>query len=356
MDLATKQRPAGVRPLTRVVVILFLALAVGLLLEVALRATLGPVQTGNVTVVPGTLLRKSEYPGLRYVFKPGASAAQEFGSDPRGYFDPGATLTYRINSLGFRGPEVTKEKPAGVLRIAALGDSILFGTGVRDGDMLTAVLQRLFTEEGRACEVLNFAVPTYDTFEESLLLRRVVLDFEPDLVFFLFFLNDTNAEGTFALEALNETGEKTWLRRVSVLYDHLVARGARQAAVAKLLADYRRGFTADAPGLLRAREALQKAKEVADRRHVQLVLVIFPLLYHLEGDYPLLAVHETIAACARELGYPVLDLLPAYRGQDGPSLWIHPANHHPNEIGHAIAARAIHRFLVENGLVGERPH
>ena len=323
-------------------------------LELGLRATLGPVRPGNVTSVPKALIRDSELPGVRYELRPDAEGAQAFGSDPRGYFEPGARLTYRINSLGFRGPETTRAKPAGVFRIVALGDSVLFGTGVRDEDVLASVLQRRLEAVGRRCEVLNLGVFGYDTFEESVLFRRVALGLEPDLALFVFVLNDTNAVGGVAFEAFNETGERSFLRRASVLWDHVAARLSRRAALAELALDYERGFEPDAPGWIRAQEALEKAHAVAEKRAIPLVLVLFPLLWQLDSTHPFTAIHARVAETARSLGFHVLDLLPAFLGQDGPALWVHPANQHPNERAHALAAEAIERYLLAEGLLERR--
>ena len=73
-----------------------------------------------------------------------------------------------------------------------------------------------------------------------------------------------------------------------------------------------------------------------------------------DEDHPFAAIHARVAATARALGFHVLDLLPAFIGQDGPALWVHPANQHPNERAHALAAQAIERFLVDEGLLEAR--
>ena len=36
---------------------------------------------------------------------------------------------------------------------------------------------------------------------------------------------------------------------------------------------------------------------------------------------------------------------------DGVCLWVHPTDHHPNEVGHRIAAEEIYRFLKQEGLL-----
>jgi hypothetical protein len=55
-----------------------------------------------------------------------------------------------------------------------------------------------------------------------------------------------------------------------------------------------------------------------------------------------------------ELGVPVVDLLPSFLGLDDRSLWVHQTNQHPNETGHAIAAREIFDFLEAQGLLAAR--
>jgi hypothetical protein len=50
---------------------------------------------------------------------------------------------------------------------------------------------------------------------------------------------------------------------------------------------------------------------------------------------------------ARDAGIPVLDLAPAFAGMDTESLRVHPTDHHPNGKAHAIAARAIADWVME---------
>ncbi|MBW1988995.1 MAG: SGNH/GDSL hydrolase family protein [Deltaproteobacteria bacterium] len=74
------------------------------------------------------------------------------------------------------------------------------------------------------------------------------------------------------------------------------------------------------------------------------MIMLFPMLYDF-GDYPFTEVHEKIRAFCREQGIPFLDLLPAYRKYRAEDLWVHPIDHHPNEIGHRIAAEELFSFL-----------
>ena len=60
---------------------------------------------------------------------------------------------------------------------------------------------------------------------------------------------------------------------------------------------------------------------------------------------PIPAFRKQVAAFGEKLGLHVLDLLPAFEGNDGPELWVHPQNQHPNEVAHRIAATAIAKDL-----------
>jgi len=98
----------------------------------------------------------------------------------------------RTNSLGCRGPEVAREKPADVFRIVVLGDSVAFGWGVDDE---VTFVRRLESEwrpgpSGKRLEVVNTALPMYDTNQELAALREVGLGLQPDLVLLVYVVND----------------------------------------------------------------------------------------------------------------------------------------------------------------------
>lgn len=66
----------------------------------------------------------------------------------------------------------------------------------------------------------------------------------------------------------------------------------------------------------------------------------WPLLVDLD-DYPFAAADEAIARFCEGAGIPRLDLRAALRGHTAESLWVHPVDHHPNEIAHRLAAEAL---------------
>lgn len=82
-------------------------------------------------------------------------------------------------------------KPEGCIRIVGVGDSGMFGWDVEQGENYLAVLEANLAKRGGAnYEVINFAVPGYDTFQEMQTLRTKALAWQPDIVIVGWCEND----------------------------------------------------------------------------------------------------------------------------------------------------------------------
>jgi hypothetical protein len=108
-------------------------------------------------------------PELGWSLKPGAEAWSKA---------TGLKVKYAINSLGYRGPEVSREKPQGTFRIVVLGDSHAFGFGIPEGQRFSNLLQGYF----KNLEVVNLAVSGYGLDQMLLRLKRDGFPLKPDLV------------------------------------------------------------------------------------------------------------------------------------------------------------------------------
>ncbi len=89
-----------------------------------------------------------------------------------------------INEHGFRGPEITKEKPANTFRIFLVGGSTVFGSGSDDITQIFSVLQEKFDEKnfGFDIEVINAGLGAAWSKQEALMVKNKLLDFSPDLI------------------------------------------------------------------------------------------------------------------------------------------------------------------------------
>jgi lysophospholipase L1-like esterase len=111
-----------------------------------------------------------------------------------GWLDDGLAT---INSLGLRGTTPETPKPAGSIRVLAIGDSTTFGWGVGDQETYCAELERLLRHEfpGRRIEVINGGVAAYDLRHDARLLKYFAPRLQPDIVLVGLYWNDVPVEG-----------------------------------------------------------------------------------------------------------------------------------------------------------------
>jgi peptidoglycan/LPS O-acetylase OafA/YrhL/lysophospholipase L1-like esterase len=117
--------------------------------------------------------------------------------------------TIRINALGFRGPDLPRDK-GDAFRIFALGESQTFGPTLRDGEKpWPERLQDLFDQHaecGRRIEVVNAGTEAY-TLEDNLeRIRRDILPLKPDLILSTHGMNGLLAFGLRRVPEPNEPG------------------------------------------------------------------------------------------------------------------------------------------------------
>lgn len=94
-----------------------------------------------------------------------------------------------INSLGYRGPEIERDKPPHVIRVLCLGDSGTFGQFVNDEETLSSNLEQLLRQEHPSLEVINGGVPGTTIVDQMEILKRSMV-LKPDIVILTFSEND----------------------------------------------------------------------------------------------------------------------------------------------------------------------
>jgi len=105
--------------------------------------------------------------------------------------DPDGSWKFVTNSQGFRADEDFRlEKPPGVFRVIALGDSTTEGFEVSQNATYPAVLERYLRKNGIKAEVFNTGVSGFGTAEELIYLENEGIKYKPDAVVLGFFGND----------------------------------------------------------------------------------------------------------------------------------------------------------------------
>lgn len=312
--------------------------------------------------------------------KPGTLALLAYPTNPGGYFpldlrdaetraryeaagvkhlgDVVATsphaIEYRFNALAFRGADVPPRRP-GTARVAMVGDSFTLGWGVKEEDATPVLLDGLLGGFAAApAEVVNCGRAGAD-FPLLTTVFENALRTEPDVVVYAMVLNDPDRS-----ERMVERLRSGVLRGANNLFvpgraptpprapfgsrllalvgDRLETRKTRDEMVRWHLdlfgEENHRGWA-------RTRDGIKAMDERLRARGGRFLLVLWPLLADLDGDYPFAPAHAEVAAFAQRSGIAFHDLLPAFRGRRTPELWAHPVDRHPNAAAQRIAAESV---------------
>ena len=153
-----------------------------------------------VLLVPAVLLVAGEY--FIRIFAPQQIVSDYLVMDPvvdyrlrpnaKGHMtSPEYSVSMNINSLGFRGEEISLEKPSGVKRVLILGDSYTAGHGLEGDQTLPfRVGRELDRIRPGAFEVINGGVGGYCTANEVDFFMEYGLPLKPDLVAILWMGHD----------------------------------------------------------------------------------------------------------------------------------------------------------------------
>ena len=91
------------------------------------------------------------------------------------------TLKEKINSLGFKNPEINIKKDKGTYRIICIGSSLVYGRG----NSWTYFLSQMFDNNissTQNIEVINAGVPGYTSYHTLIQFITKLMDLEPDLI------------------------------------------------------------------------------------------------------------------------------------------------------------------------------
>jgi hypothetical protein len=271
------------------------------------------------------------------------------------------------NAMGFRSPDYPVEKPPHGVTIVGLGDSVMFGHGVGDGESYMDRLQELLVEERPDVDwrVINTGVPGYNTMMEVATLEQKVLPFGPDVVilglvsndfgppnyvrvaddvwdpsrsFFLEFLRGQGAGSQDALKHRTRWVKETGGHQAPPRYAQLYGRKAFGAAVDRL-------------------------KELSEQEGFE-VIAFLMFETSVARDGKLTPEMEMVAACERR-GFTIIRFQDVIERTleattDEPFSWelyekSHLAasknNSHPSAVLHNMAARRLFKHMKSSGLL-----
>ncbi len=265
-------------------------------------------------------------------------------------------VPFRVNSLGFRGPEIETKKPAGTCRVIVIGDSIVMGTGLPEEALVTAKLEKLLQQEEpeAKAEVINAGVAGYNADGYALLLAEDALKLEPDAVVAVVCLND--APGAFPsdfinpIRDLNMPGKSFLVERTAVgltvqaMYSGLGAQ--KDSSLSKWLAAERHPPTA--ARIDRSKKRFEtdviSMRDACASQKIRFILVAVPHAAQFSDERRRFLFQGWLSEFTRANGIAFIDLAPAFEGMDHLPYFL-PDPVHPSPQGHQIMAEKILKEL-----------
>lgn len=273
-----------------------------------------------------------------------------------------------VNEAGYRGPLYPEKKASGVQRVVGLGDSSFYGWNISEADGCLRQLELLLrADTSGSVEVVNLAVPGYNSRQELELLRTRGLRFEPDLIVLGYDHNDPQplvghdktanllpddyGRNPLGSELLRYVWRKLYLMRLT---------HAERDPGGNLRFE---GNPIEGPLWDRHREALAEIGRLAKDRRIPVVVVIYDAWITRDDDRTSAhyrRLHERLLPLLREHEFYVVDCydlfqdyMREHRRQDTKSLWvsIRYRDGHPNAKAHRIIAEAIHQTIRQHNLL-----
>jgi len=243
--------------------------------------------------------------------------------------------TFSTNRWGLRDRDYEKVPPAGTLRVALMGSSLVVGSGVADAENFDSVLEeRLNRELGGSVyvryEILNFAVGGYGPLEQVAVPEKKVLDFQPDAI--VYVGHDSDEERAVSLLV------RTVFRGVSIPYQELkdiaaAAAGSQsEAAAAARLKPFGRDIVSWA------------YRQVASRALANGIRPVWMFVPPVHKDRNKIGY---LGQAAQEVGFQVFDFADVFSAHDLSQLRISELDHHPNPQGHQVLADRLYNELRE---------
>lgn len=98
---------------------------------------------------------------------------------------------FTYNRYGFRGPEISKQKPKNIVRIICMGDSCTLGWNAADGETWPDYLRQILgTMSPGGYQVINAGVSGFSTYQGLHDFHQRIKDWHPDILVVSYNWND----------------------------------------------------------------------------------------------------------------------------------------------------------------------
>ena len=284
----------------------------------------------------GQIIQQSAYPNIIYELIP--SSRYQFQQVP-----------ISINKQGFRDQEYPAQKKPNTKRIIGLGDSVMFGWGVDVKDCFLSFLERALNSiNPMAYEVINTAVPGYNTVMEIATLEHKIDLNQVDLVIINFVKNDfdlpnfiqkkpryLSIKKSFILQKFEDNkGFDPRLRDAP--FDDTNQRFQRDP---KQVPEIYQDMVGEEAFL----KAMKKLKQLSDTYQFEVIVL---------SHSPFIQPPEIVKNVETHFQFQFLDAASAwekYKTQHPEAIWeVKEKDYHPSAVGHQVIAEVLKQYIVQS--------
>lgn len=248
-----------------------------------------------------------------------------------------------IDERGYRNQHPV-QAPEGSFRVAMLGDSMVYGSGLKatrgvDQQVFSAQLEALLQPALPGAQVLNFGVPGYNTELEVALYEETVRAYQPDLVMLFWFSNDD--------EDVRENRRVREQLRSSEKYRQLFSSLQDEDLLRRLITQEAGARSESLRSMELATESMGRLAALAEQDGIPVVLVIF-------YDTPA-RQRAALLEISEVQGWPVVELSGLLSRYGPRRIYVQaeqaPYDSHPSLFGHTVIAETLAAFLERAELI-----
>ena len=279
----------------------------------------------------------------------------------------------RINSLGFRGPQISIPKATNCFRILVLGDSFTFGQGVAESDIYTSLLEEELSAkfQRKKIEVVNLGVMGSSAIDQIKLLKNLGSLLQPNLLLIGFNGNDLRERSQFPeAERLRwalpvpSTIEEFFSRHFKLVrwvitkYDaFLINAGVRPDVITSMASAY----NPQSEEWQRFVEAYENILKWAQAHDISTPVVglLLPAVRYGGADWvqltstdeEMLRQFKQVEHTLDEMGFYTIDYLPLFQAHNKQDMTVSKWEGHPNALAHRIYAQGFINAILALDLV-----
>lgn len=230
--------------------------------------------------------------------------------------------------------------------VLGLGDSIMYGVGLEPGQTYLEQARGILAERGTPMEILNLAVPGYNTQQENVVHQEIGDRLRPDLVLLHYWGDDGRAYrvvGGYVVDLGDMSADGRLVVRAlplpAALNDFLLIHSRLYELVTQVVVDRdRRAASSDWSRVAQPMSALNERITAAGGK---LVVLASP---ELDGSTPRPSSDlGMLRALAEQEGFEVIDVSEWLRGEDASRIRLDGC--HFNAEGHRLLGERLAEYL-----------